>query len=103
MDVGQNVSAISNERFVSQIGFNVFDSAAGFEKVRFVNEVQREPSVTILGKRLCESFREPVCIDKKSLDADVDQVIQGEGDEACVEGRDHRLREHICQWAESWG
>src|SRR5437588_85094 len=90
-DVGQNIAAISNERFAAKLLLDVLDSAARVEQHRLIHEGQLAPRVTIFRKRSGKHFREPMGVDENFFDPEVDQVVERERDQRLLKDWDERL------------
>src|SRR5437016_5439745 len=90
-DVGQNVTAVGDERFVPQLGFNIFDSTTGFEQNRFVDKVKLDSGIAVLRKCFGKSLRQPMRINEKFIYPHVDQMIEWESNERLLKNRHQRF------------
>ena len=81
--------------------FCVFDAAACFEQVRFVNEGSGKAGILAGGKETLEQFRVPVRVDDESVHSHAYQMIERESDERLLENRDERLRQLLGQWTQA--
>src|SRR5215475_3304686 len=81
--------------------FCVFDAAARFEQIRFVNERDGIPGIFALGKETLEQFGMPVRVDDESVHSHAYQMIERESNERFLKDRDERLRQLIGQWTQA--
>ena len=79
----------------------VFDAAACFQQVRFVNERSGKTCILARGKEMLEQFRMPVRVDDKSVHSHVYQMIERESNERLLKDRDERLRQLVGQWTQT--
>ena len=79
--VGQNIPAIGYEWFAAESAFHVFYATTGFEQHGLVHEGELGFAVTVSGESVRENVRQPVGIDDKRTDSDLNQVIEGECDQ----------------------
>jgi hypothetical protein len=94
-DVGQNITAVGQEGFAAEMTFCVFDPAARFEEVRFVNERGGKADILARGKEALEQFRMPVRVDDESVHSHAYQMIERESHERLLKDWDERLREFV--------
>src|SRR5207302_8681861 len=73
--VGQNIAAVSTKRFLSQLGFNVLDAAAGLEQNRFIYQHDWSIALSTFSNLRLESFGQAMSINNERLNPDVDQMI----------------------------
>src|SRR5260370_34557759 len=92
IDVGQNIAAVNDEWFFPKNAFDIFDPAARFEQVRFVNERGGKTSILACGKEILEQFWKPVRVDYESVYSHAYQMIERELNERLLKDRDERLR-----------
>src|ERR1700736_1589763 len=96
-NIRQNVPAISNERLAAELGLNVFYPTAGFEQYRFVHERKIDSRVTVFRKCRHESFRQPMGVDEKFADTDVDQMIESKCNQRLLKNRNKRLWQFVSE------
>src|SRR5438132_9427627 len=89
--VSQKVATVSKERFLSQLDFDVFDSAASLKQHRFVHKCERNSGIGVLRKHLREKFRQAMGVDEELLNSDVDRVIESKSDERLLKDRHQRF------------
>lgn len=77
--------------------FCVFDAAACFEQVRFVNEGSGKAGILAGGKETFEQFRVPVRVDDESVHSYGYQMIERKSNERLLKDRDQRLWQLVGQ------
>src|SRR5262249_50225282 len=96
-DVGQNITAVNNEKFLAKKTFDIFDAAARFKQVRLVNKRDGKASIFPRGEEILEQFWLPVRVDYESVHSHADQMIERESNERLLKDWDKRLRQLVSQ------
>jgi len=81
--------------------FRVFDAAARFEQLRFVNERSGKASIIARGEEILEQFRMPVRVNDELVHSHAYQMIERESNERLLKDRDEGLRQLIGQWTQA--
>src|SRR5437870_12434217 len=91
-DVGQNIAAVNDEGFFPENAFDIFDSAPGFEQVRFMSERNGMTVVTVPREKSMKQVRQPMRVDHKGLHAWRNQMIERTSDDWLSKNEDEGLR-----------
>ena len=78
------------------MSFNVFDTATGFEQVRFVNQGNRKASVLVTSKEILKQVRVPMRVNDESVDSYAYQMIERKSYERLLKNWDERLGQLLC-------
>src|SRR5437588_53299 len=75
-DVGQNIAAVNDEGFFPENAFDIFDSAPGFEQVRFMSERNGMTVVTVPREKFMKQGQQPMRVDHTRMHACRNQMLQ---------------------------
>jgi hypothetical protein len=81
---GQDVTVVDEEGLVPDPGFEILESASGFEKNRFMKEREGGASIGSAGKCICPLFRQVVGVDGELLDSGGQTVVKSIFDEGAL-------------------
>ena len=92
VDVGQNITAVDNERLATQRSFRVLDPATRLEEIGLVEQFHRRAGVCPVCEFALELLLQAMRVDDERLDPNAPQMIEREGDERLLKDRHERLR-----------
>jgi hypothetical protein len=90
-EVGQDVTAVGNERLCPEPRLRILDPAAGFEQDRFVYQPDGKLEISTIGEKGFEMSGKMMGVDDERLHTRGREVIESEGDKRFLENRDERL------------
>src|ERR1700745_3017079 len=76
IDIGENVSAVDQERLLSEKGSRVENSASGLEQIRLVNERDFFTPVGSGREKIGKWLRQMMCVDDELLHTGRNRMIQ---------------------------
>ena len=91
IDISQNVAAISNEQLLVEERLDVFDSTAGPENFRLVDELHGMAAVLAVREKFLKRRRPMMRVNDKRFHARRDEMIERERNQRFLENRYERL------------
>jgi hypothetical protein len=99
-EVGQDVTAIGNERLCPEPRLCILDPATGFEQVRLVYQPDRKLAIPTVGEKGFEMSGEMMRVDDERPHAGGREMIESECDKRFLENRDEWLWQVLGQRTE---
>ena len=101
VDIGENVAAVSDKRFCIELRFYILNAAAGLEEIWLMDQLDRMTAVTAPRKSPFKKLGQLVRVDDERLHAEIDQMIEREGDERLLKNRDEWLGPIVSERAQT--
>src|SRR5205807_2581246 len=100
IDIGENVAAVGDKRFCIELRFYILNAAAGLEEIWLMDQLDRITAVNAPGKSVFKKLGQLVRVDDERVHAEIDQMIEREGDERLLKNRDERFRQIVSERAQ---